>query len=448
MKIRTKFILNYSLLSILLLIAFSVTVFLFSIQHRNNDFKIRLEGRAKSAVKMLIDVPQIDSTLLSIIDDNTLSTMNNLTVNIYNNSGQIVYSYHDVYKNLLPTYTGKTVNFLSNISHTKITFTHKYLDNVYRVEASATDVYGYKELNYLLKLILSLLTATFAFIVVAGFYNSYWSLKPFRKLIGEIESFNLTKNKLTVSGSDELAQLSISFNKLLDQLIKAYEDQRSFVTQVSHELRTPVTSLLGQIEITLNKNRTKEEYQNVLLSTYEDGKRIAQIINSFLQLAEASLAPENIEMEKVRIDELIFSLVGDFKKNYPELKISIKFNRTPDEEKELISKANDRLLKIMFRNLIENAIKYSDEKHVEIAIDYAPKFVFIEITDWGIGISKEELNNVFFPMFRGQNVTPKTGHGLGLTIAQKIADLHKATIKIESELNVGTKVIVKLPAIK
>jgi signal transduction histidine kinase len=327
-----------------------------------------------------------------------------------------------------------------------IRFRHSYLGKNYTVEASGVDLYGYQELNYLVKLIWTLLAGAFLFILIAGIYNAYWSLKPFGRLISEIESFNLKtrKKKLDIYGTDELAQLSQSFNALLDQLIKAYEDQKAFVSQVSHELRTPVTALLGQIEVVLNKERTTEEYRKVIQSVYEDGLKIAVIINSLLELAESNLAPENIEFTDERIDELLFTIIDDFQKEIPESKISIGFARTPEEDTQLITKANKRLLAILFRNLIENALKFSEDKRIEITIEAGNPFIEITITDKGIGIAPEELDNIFKPMFRGMNIKKQAGHGLGLSIARQIAELHHATLAIESELNKGTKVIVNL----
>ena len=176
MKIRTKLILNYSILSILLLVGFSLTVIFFSIRHRTNDFKIKLQSRAKSAVKMLIDVPQIDSTLLSIIDDNTLSTMHDLIVNIYDSTGNLLYSYKDR-KNFTSTaISKKSIKLFPEAKRTIINFNHKYLGKVYKVEASAIDQFGFQEINYLVKLIWALIMVAFAFIIMAGFYNASWSL--------------------------------------------------------------------------------------------------------------------------------------------------------------------------------------------------------------------------------------------------------------------------------
>jgi len=446
MKIRTKLILNYSIISIILLLGFSLTVLLFSIDHRNKDFKIRLQSRAKSTVKLLIDVPQIDSTLLKIIDDNTLSSMNNFSLTIYSSTSQALYSFNDSKNNsLLDSIISSKVQHSQAKSQT-IAFDHIYLGKVYKVEASAIDLYGLQELRYLSNLLLLLLMATFVFIIITGIYSAHWSLKPFRRLINEIENFNFNKTRLNVVGTDEVAQLSQSFNNLLDQLLKAYNDQKAFVSQVSHELRTPITALIGQIEITLKKNRTAEEYRKVLESANEDGLKIAQVINGFLELAEANLNPDIVVMEDVRLDELLFSLASDFVKNNPEKKISVYFVQVPEDHQQLTCFGNNRLLKIMFRNFIENAIKYSENKKVEINIDYSQNQILVNIIDWGIGIAAEDMNDIFIPLFRGQNVNSKsTGTGLGLSIAQKIAELHRATIQLESKLNVGTKVQIKLP---
>lgn len=445
MNIRTRLILNYSVISIFLLVGFSLTVLLFSINHRNNDFKNRLQSRAKSTVKLLIDVPQIDSTLLRIIDDNTLSTMSDFSLNIFDTSGKVLYSFSDNKKTDLSDKTVKSKLKFPKLNKQKISFHHNYLGIEYRVEASAIDLFGLNEISYLVNLLFLLLMAIFVFIIIIGIYNAYWSLKPFRNLLLEIERFDFNKKKLEVSGTDEVAQLSDKFNNLLDQLLKAYNDQKEFVSQVSHELRTPITALIGNIEITLRKDRTKEEYIKVLQSANEDGLKIAQIINGFLELAQANLNPESIPVTEVRVDELLFSLTEEFLESSIKNKISVNFVKTPDDFSQLTSIGNTRLLSIMFRNLIENALKYSNFKKVEINIDFSQYQIIVGIKDKGIGIDSNELIDIFTPMYRGQNVNPENeGHGLGLSIAQKIAKLHRTTIEISSILNIGTYVEIKL----
>ena len=122
----------------------------------------------------------------------------------------------------------------------------------------------------------------------------------------------------------------MSFNKLLDRIEQAFETEKSFISHASHELHTPVTSILGHIEVGLNKSRSEQQYKDILQSVYEDTTKMATIINGFFDLAEANNAKNQVQMNTVRIDELLFSIVGEFKKTKPHYDISLDFSTIPN----------------------------------------------------------------------------------------------------------------------
>ncbi len=169
---------------------------------------------------------------------------------------------------------------------------------------------------------------------------------------------------------------------------------------------------------------------------------MANIINGFLELSEVNVAIDQIPMSPLRIDELLFSIIEDFKKRKPHYNIQIDFITNPDFETKLICVGNSRLLKLMFSNLIDNACKYSGDNKAKIAIDFESDIIKIVITDFGIGIPKEDLTKIFKPLYRGSNISGNQGHGIGLAIVKRIADLHKASIDIKSEINLGTTITV------
>ena len=447
MKIRSKLILNYSILSIILLILFSVIVILSYVKYRQYNFNIRLHNRAESSANFLLNKNAIDSSMLRFIDRNIITTLDELQITIYNQNHNLIYT------NLLPSQQIKynisktsdsTFKWLFDFGLRNISFDYSKNGQKYFIEASAVDSYGLNELKNQLYIIIYVLVFSLIIIIFFGFYNAIWSLKPFKKIINELEAIDpsLIKTRISQHGNDEISQLAMAFNNLLDRIEQAFESEKSFISNASHELRTPVTSILGQVEVALNKMRSEEEYMTILQSVYEDTTQMGTIINGFLDLAEANITFNQLLKNPVRIDELIFSVVEDFEKREPGYNIAVEFSSELENDTQLEYISNNRLLYLMFSNLIDNACKYSDDKKAIVKIKVMPSVIIVSIIDHGIGIPKEDLTNIFKPLFRSSNTSGKKGHGLGLAIVKRIADLHNISIDIKSELNIGTTVIV------
>jgi signal transduction histidine kinase len=387
--------------------------------------------------------------MLRLIDKNIVTAMDDLEITIYNQNNKIVYtnlSHIQQIKKATKVSVEPPFKGLFNLGFKRISFTHFKFGNTYLVEASAVDTYGINELKSLLYIISWVLFFSMSIIIAFGIYNAVWSLKPFKKIIKEVEEIepSLIKKRISVPGNDEISQLAKAFNTLLDRIEHAFETEKSFISNASHELRTPVTSVLGQVEVALNKSRSEEEYKAILKSVYDDTAQMATIINGFLDLAEANLANNLIPMNPVRVDELIFTIVDNFEKRKPHYSISVDFNSNPETASQLECMANERLLSLMFSNLIDNACKYSGDYKAKVTIDFTPYVIIVSIIDHGIGIPKDELANIFKPMYRGSNTTGKPGHGIGLAIVKKIADLHNASLEIKSDLNIGTTITVRI----
>ncbi len=443
MKIRTKLIVNYSILSIIILLIFSTIVVFSYIKFRQHDFDIRLHNRATSKANLLLNVSNIDSTMIQMIDQNTITSMEELQINIYDQNHSSIFTNSTTrLKNKSVIKKKLSAGIINSIGlgYKTVSFTYIKNGHQYLVEASAIDNIGINELKSLLFIITWVMGISLLIIIGFGFYNASWSLKPFKNIIREVEKIEPAniKKRVTEQGNDEISQLAKAFNKLLDQIEQAFEAEKSFISNASHELRTPVTSVMGQIEVVLNKSRKEEEYKAILHSVYEDTTLMANIINGFLELSEVNMVKDQISMTPVRIDEIIFTIIDDFKKRKSHYNITVEFITNPEIETQLVCMANFRLVSLMFSNLIDNACKYSIDKKAKIAIDFTSHFIKVMITDMGIGIPKEEMTNIFKPLYRGSNASANPGHGIGLAIVKRIADLHKASIDIKSEVNLGT----------
>ncbi|HEY4787370.1 MAG TPA: ATP-binding protein [Bacteroidales bacterium] len=452
MKIKTKLTLNFSILVAGILMTFCLTVYFFYLIHRQVDFGIRLKNKAINTATLLTKVNGIDKTLMRIIDDNTVTNMNDVTVIILDKSKNLLYSNIDASKaiQLLPDF--KILNW--NINDRKFRNGKLYLcfqsgsnEGDFYVLASAIDQYGQNELKRFLIILVGVLFVSLALIVFAGYYNAKQSLRPIKDVVSEMEQIkasNLDK-RLNISSKDEIAELANTFDNLLERLEKAFETERMFVSNASHELRTPITSIIGQLEVGLLKTRTVEEYKATIASVLEDVKNMKNIINGFLHLAEITIEPNHKDFQTLRADELLFLVKEYTIKRRPDYSVQIEFEKLIEDESEVSIKGNSRLIRVMFSNLIDNACKFSPQYKAIVRISYDQNMVVFKFIDNGIGIPKEEISKIFNPMYRGSNTTGKAGNGIGLSIVKRIADIHGALINVISHENIGTTVIISFP---
>ena len=151
-----------------------------------------------------------------------------------------------------------------------------------------------------------------------------------------------------------------------------------------------------------------------------------------MQLANAFSDESALPMEKIRIDELLFDSISDYKKWNPANTVEVAWEQVPEEDNLLIINGNEDALKVVFKNLIDNACKFSDNQEAKILISPQNDFLDIRISNLGTPIPLEESLKIFQPFFRS-NATAKgkSGHGVGLAIVKQIVDLHKGKLTVE-----------------
>ncbi|MBL7918507.1 MAG: HAMP domain-containing histidine kinase, partial [Bacteroidia bacterium] len=186
------------------------------------------------------------------------------------------------------------------------------------------------------------------------------------------------------------------------------------------------------------------EGREVLKSLLFDIKQLNKLSNGLLDLAQASLDISEIKLNNVRIDELIGFARAELLKRNKDYKVILNFSEFPDEN-WLILTANEQLLKSALLNVLENACKYSKDQTASLEIMFDEKYIYLFISDKGIGISEEDIKQVFEPFFRAGNVKNYNGHGIGLTLTKKIIELHNGSITIKSLVGIGTTIEIKIP---
>jgi two-component system, OmpR family, sensor histidine kinase ArlS len=454
-KITTLFVLLVT--AILLLLSFSV--YYFASLERLDAFRKRLQGRATSSAQFFSLFGDSDSTriLMNQFDSALAFALPHKSVTLYDDQNRLVYSYTENPRDTLTT----NQQLLSEIrlqreyffaagDRDAIGIYHKDSTKSFVVVAAAYDRDGWERLsNFKDILILSLFIGIGSTLIV-GYVFSVQLVKPITQIIHEVKdisSYNLSHQIKAGTGHDELSQLASTFNDLLSRLQESFIIQRRFISNASHELSTPLTSMLSQLEVTLHKDRSQEEYRQVMQSIREDVQQMRQLTKSLLEIARTG-AEGSIELSEVRIDEVLFKVVAAVQKISPDYQVEVHFNDFPDDEKSFLVFGNSDLLYSSLQNIVENGCKYSPDHISWLELKFDGGNVIIEVKNQGDVIAEEEIKNIFQPFYRATSSPEIKGFGLGLALARRIIHLHKGTIHVESDITMGTVFQIKLPSVR
>ena len=242
-----------------------------------------------------------------------------------------------------------------------------------------------------------------------------------------------------------MSQLAQTFNNMLNRLETAFETQNNFISNASHELRTPLTIISGEIELAMKAQTSLENQQETFLRIKNEAERLEHIITSLLGLAQSGFNGKTQPWENVRVDELLWEIKNDLYQVKSESKIVLDFSLLPEDETQLTLKANLNLIKLAITNIVSNACKYSDNKTVTITLSSVKNILSIAIKDEGIGIPQDDIQHIFEPFFRASNTSNFKGYGIGLPLSLNIVRLHRGSIAIKSQEEIGTEIKILLP---
>ncbi len=266
---------------------------------------------------------------------------------------------------------------------------------------------------------------------IGGYFLAHKSLKPIA-VMGDrakhISAANLHERLPIANKKDELGNLAIVFNDLLDRLDVEFDRQRRFMADASHELRTPLAIIRGESEVALLKDtRTPDEYQESLRIVNDESQRLTKIVEDLFTLARADSGEITPNLSELYLDELVADCVRSIRTLADRRNISIVFNGG-----ETRVKGDETLIRRLFLNLIDNAVKYNIDGG-KIGINVSANTVTVSNT--GEEIPTDQKNLIFDRFYRVEksrthgNETTMSGAGLGLSIAKWIADLHHAELK-------------------
>jgi two-component system, OmpR family, sensor histidine kinase ArlS len=444
MKIKTRLAVQFTLIVTGILFFFSLLVYYFSYNSQLNKFRENLLDSARNTAILLINVTEVDSSLLKKIHQSTISWEREEIV-LTDSAFKIIYSNNIEYlskTDLLVTSAGDNINYFSFESKDGVCYIHSFNNRYYKVFVMAYDKSRKENLSELREILLWSILFSIWLSVLFSYFFSRKAIKPISQVIKSVKEINSLKLNTRLNegkGKDEIDQLAITFNEMLTNLEIAFKNQEDFVSNASHELRTPFTIMIGETDYILSRDRTREEYLKHLSGMDNDLKKLNGLLNSLLELAQIN-KDRNIEFSSVRVDEVVFNAISQVKSKYPSRRIVPKIVY-PENDRDLLILGNEGLLCIAFKNLIDNACKFSNDD-VSVEFEITGTSVGIKISDRGIGIPASEISEIYRPFLRASNAKYIGGFGIGLSLVAKIFELHKAGFDVQSKENEGTNVYI------
>lgn len=302
------------------------------------------------------------------------------------------------------------------------------------------------DFNQQLLTLLQILTIVFlvGIVMIYIFSNllGKFAFQPLTNIIEQIkerDNVNFSKPLQTKDSYTEIQDLVKSYNHFMERIDKTFIIQKNFIDYVSHELRTPITALLLTLEVTHNKDRSKEEYQQVLNQLNQYVVDLEETLDNMMLLSGAKT---KFEFTKIHIDEIIWQVIEQMILYH---NAQIEVNILVKNSDFLIINGNPQLLQLALNNIIENAIKYSDNQPIKIIFEDKDNHLDISVFDTGIGIPLEDVPNITANFFRGQNTQYYTGKGIGLSMANIIFTLHNVQLQLKNNQPKGTIAKLSFP---
>lgn len=239
---------------------------------------------------------------------------------------------------------------------------------------------------------------------------------------------------------DEVAQLCRLFNEVLERLQHSFALQKNFISNASHEIRNPLTAIIGEAEVCLAKKRNPETYIESLHLIAREADRLDVLVSSLLSLAKTEMGDTSVRMEEVRLDDLLLNLISNINNTKPGHQLKLVFTDLPQQPAWLCLHGNANLLQVALSNLVENAMKFSGKSQVLVSFGATAREITIQVADQGIGIPADDLEKILQPFYRGTNARAYKGFGIGLSLTEKIINMHGGNLHIASAEGKGTTV--------
>ena len=260
----------------------------------------------------------------------------------------------------------------------------------------------------------------------------------------EIGATDLSQRLPVITTNDELGGLNRAFNTLLDRLQVAFEQQQRFTGDASHQLRTPLTVILGQIEVALRRERSPQEYRDVLMAAQKKATHLTKMVESLLFLARADSEARPPEREPLNLAIWLPQHLPSWADHARGADISFECSGSD----HFSINAHSTLLGELINILLDNACRYSDPgTPIKVRLERSEDAISLSVEDQGCGMNDSDLANLFVPFFRSAEARRLgiEGTGLGLSIAKRLAEGFGGTLKATSRSAHGSCFTIQVP---
>jgi len=288
------------------------------------------------------------------------------------------------------------------------------------------------ERGRLVIILLALLTLIFA----GAFLSMRWILRPVRWLhegVREVGRGNL-KHRVPLKRSDELRDLAAAFNDMTDRIQDMLHTKEQLMLDVSHELRSPITRMKVALEF-LPEGQAKDSLKSDIVE-------METMINDILETARMHHLHGNLKRQLVNLRDHLEGVIAEYLNQPPGV-------QGGDFPADIELKVDPEQVKIVFKNILTNAIKFSapDDKPILVSVLKQANFTVVRILDYGIGIPPAELPFIFEPFYRVDKSRSKRtgGYGLGLSLCKTIMEANGGRIEVDSKPDVGTCISLFFP---
>lgn len=443
--IRRRLTVIFASSAILILLIAGYLIYTFSASFRKKEFKLRLENRMDELQEIMRRNPDGPLPPFSKYDDAVLPR-EQLAVRMLSDTVQLPSA-----EGTLQLHAAQ-IMATSGVLHLPLgrrDYALLYDTAIQKLlVVSAIDVYGYTKMNNLRKIIMVCLAGS---VVLLAFVSWYWTRRMLAPIAAKIRkaqmigtgSLNL---RLEVKNpKDELGMLAITFNDMLQRLEQGFEAQQQFIGNASHELRTPLTILRSEAEWALSRQRTLEEYHQVLQKVQEKSEYLTRLVNRLLIMARINGPAAAKDMTAFRLDELLLVLVEQLNSEHngnPPITCQLELQGLDG----YFIKGDAAMIQTAISNLVENGVKYGQGTAVQLTAGYSHQQFVITVSDGGMGIAPADAAHIFTPFYRADRARAiASGTGLGLALVKAIAEWHGGSITL-IESRPGALFKLTLPA--
>ncbi len=303
-------------------------------------------------------------------------------------------------------------------------------------------------LNFILTVMMAGGITAILFSILGGMIISRRLLTPIHDLTNtmkKVEEKGLQERVKVYETKDELSALATVFNTMMDKLEHSFRQQKQFVEDASHELRTPIAIVEGHLSLLLRWGKNDPKVlQDSLAASLQETKRLKRLVQDLLAVSQAEVPLAAFESENISPVPIIEQTIQNMALIHADVDFVTELAALQRVQIAITANHLEQILLI----LLDNGIKYSTiDKRIDILGYLNAQYACIAIKDYGMGIPASDLPHIFDRFYRVDKARSRKqgGSGLGLAIAKRLVQKYQGVIKVQSEVGVGTTIIIQLP---